>query len=296
MRAIEAIIADIAPTDIPVLLMGETGTGKEVLALQIHRNSGRRHGPFVKVRCSGLSLEEFNSLMQPEATENERSIESAIGTVLFDEVGGLDAACQNRLLETLSLLDSRVSGTRRVHGVISTTSQNLEAEVKAGHFRDELYYRISGVCLRLPPLRQRREDIPVLLEFFISKYCEAFAHPRPSVSTDGLLQFQTYSWPGNVRELESAVRKLVATGNERVALNDLPGADPRDTIGAGGRSEPHSLKEAAKAASRQAERELILKVLTRTRWNRKRAAQELRVSYKALLYKLKQIGLEDSGL
>ncbi|MGH9430877.1 MAG: sigma 54-interacting transcriptional regulator [Terriglobia bacterium] len=296
MRAIEAIIADIAPTDVPVLLAGETGTGKEVLALQIHRTSARRHGPFVKVRCSGLSLEEFGRLMQTETRENVGIGNNDFGTVLLDEIGDLDAACQNRLLEMLSLLDTGSSGTRKAHGVISTTCQNLEEEMRTGHFRDELYYRISGVCLRLPPLRQRREDIPVLLEFFISKYSGAFGHAKPQVSPDGLLQFQTYSWPGNVRELENAVRKLVATGDERMALSDLTAGSFRESSGAWTGNGTHSLKEAAKAASRHAERELILKVLTRTRWNRKRAAQELRISYKALLYKLKQIGLEDSGL
>ncbi len=295
MRAIEAVIADIAPTDIPVLLAGETGTGKEVLAMQIHRTSTRRHGPFLKVRCSGLTLEELDHLMRSEPGDSIGIGNNGSGTVLLDEIGDLDVACQSRLLEMLSLLDARGSGARKAYGFISTTCQNLEEEMRAGRFRDELYYRISGVCLRLPPLRQRREDIPVLLEFFISKYSGAFGHSKPQLSPDGLLQFQAYSWPGNVRELENAVRKLVATGDERMALGDLTGIALRESTGTWTGNGGHSLKETAKAASRQAERELILKVLTRTRWNRKRAAQELQISYKALLYKLKQIGLEDNS-
>ncbi|MGH9454984.1 MAG: helix-turn-helix domain-containing protein, partial [Terriglobia bacterium] len=236
-------------------------------------------------------------LIQPEIRDNIGGGNNGFGTVLLDEIGELDAACQSRLLEMLSLWDDGPSGAKRVQGIISTTCQNLEEEMRAGRFRGELYYRISGVSLRLPPLRQRREDIPVLLEFFIAKYAGAFGHAKPRVSANGLLHFQTYSWPGNVRELENAVRKLVATGDERMALRDLTGDAVREATGAWTGSEGgHSLKETAKAASRQAERELILKVLTRTRWNRKRAAQELRISYKALLYKLKQIGLEDSGL
>lgn len=296
MRAIEAIIADIAPTNIPVLLAGETGTGKEVLALQIHRTSPRRHGPFLKVRCSGLSLDDIGNLMVPQPPEVLENGNSGFGTVLLDEIGELDAACQVRLLEMLSVLDTGAAGVRRAHGFISTTCQNLEEEMRAGRFRDELYYRISGVCLRLPPLRQRREDIPVLLELFISKYSGAFGHSKPRLSPEGLLRLQSYSWPGNVRELENAVRKLVATGDERMALGDLTGVALREAGGLRSGNGGHSLKETAKAASRQAERELILKVLTRTRWNRKRAAQELQISYKALLYKLKQIGLEDNGL
>jgi len=263
--------------------------------MQIHRTSARRHGPFIKVRCSGLSLEELDRLMQSGPEERGALGSNGYGTVLLDEIGELEVACQSRLLEILSFLDSGGGGARRSHGLISTTCQNLEDEMKAGRFRDELYYRISGVCLRLPPLRQRREDIPVLLEFFISKYSGAFGHSKPQMSSDGRLQFQVYSWPGNVRELENTVRKLVATGDEKMALTDLTGSRLRETSGAWTGNGEHSLKEAAKAASRQAERELILKVLTRTRWNRKRAAQELQISYKALLYKLKQIGLEDNG-
>ena len=295
MRAIEAIIADIAPTDIPVLLAGETGTGKEVLATQIHRASARRHGPFIKVRCSGLSLEYLDHLMRSVPEDSGGPGSNGYGTVLLDEIGDLETGCQSRLLEMLSFLDTGGGRPKRSHGLISTTCQNLEDEIKAGHFRDELYYRISGVCLRLPPLRQRREDIPVLLEFFISKYSGAFGHSKPQLSSDGQLQFQVYSWPGNVRELESTVRKLVATGDEKLALTDLTRSGLRETgVGWAGNG-AHSLKETAKAASRQAERELILKVLTRTRWNRKRAAQELQISYKALLYKVKQIGLGDNG-
>jgi two-component system response regulator AtoC len=298
MRAIEAVIADIAPTDIPILLAGETGTGKEVLATQIHRASTRRAGPFIKVRCSGFSIEKFNQFLQPEAQERGTNGGKGFGTLLLDEVGELDPACQSRLLELLMRRDAETPGFGFLHGIISTTCQNLEEAMRAGRFRDELYYRISGVCLRVPPLRQRREDIRVLLEFFLVKYSAAFGHPKPQVSHDALLQLEMYQWPGNVRELENTVRKWVATGDEKLALRDLEKLSHPETgaqwVGNG--SEKQSLKETAKAASRQAERELILRVLARTRWNRKRAAQELRISYKALLYKLKQIGLVDSAL
>jgi two-component system response regulator AtoC len=175
--------------------------------------------------------------------------------------------------------------------IICSTSRNLEDEMRSGRLREELYYRLNGVTLRLPPLRHRREDIPAFIGFFLDKYAEVLARPRPNLSLEALAAMQSYSWPGNIRELENTARMVVALGDERMALADLVHAGANGTNG--GNGEALSLKEASRAASRMAERELILKVLTRTRWNRKRAAQELQISYKALLYKLKQIGLDD---
>jgi len=157
-----------------------------------------------------------------------------------------------------------------------------------------LYYRLSGVCLRIPPVRQRKEDIPQLITFFLTRYSESFHRPIPilSVATQHLLF--DYSWTGNLRELEAVARAIVAVGDESVAMGGLrsllTSSNNHKSNG-----EKVSLKDAARAASREAERELILKVLTRTRWNRRRAAQELQISYKALLYKLKQIGCEEYG-
>jgi two-component system, NtrC family, response regulator AtoC len=164
----------------------------------------------------------------------------------------------------------------------------------AGRFRSELYYRINGVCLRLPPLRDRREDIPLLVEFFLTKYAAQLGRPRPCLSPRTLQILGEHSWPGNIRELENVVKKIVALGDEQLATAELGAAagETRKTDAAVRHN--HSLKAAARAASREAERELIMKALARTRWNRKRAAQELQISYKSLLYKLKQIGFEDS--
>ena len=167
--------------------------------------------------------------------------------------------------------------------------------MRAGRFRSELYYRINGVCLRLPPLRERKEDIPLLVEVFLTKHAAQLGRPRPSLSPRTFQAFLDHSWPGNIRELENVIKKVVALGDEQFAIAELiaGGRETRKTevIARYG----YSLKAAARAASREAERELILKALARTRWNRKRAAQELQISYKSLLYKLKQIGLEDSG-
>jgi DNA-binding NtrC family response regulator len=180
--------------------------------------------------------------------------------------------------------------------LISATCRDLEKEVRAGRFLEDLSYRLSGICLRLPPLRHRREDIPALAEFFMEKYALRLGNPRPQLSPGGLRVLAEYGWPGNLRELEDAMKKIVALGAEETILADLGQGNGRARNGNGnGHGEKLSLKQAGRAASRQAERELILKVLTRTHWNRKRAAQELQISYKALLYKMKQIRLDSAG-
>lgn len=172
--------------------------------------------------------------------------------------------------------------------VIGGSARALERDVRNGSFREDLYYRLSGVCLRIPPLRQRKEDIPGLTSFFLARYSEVFHRAAPQLSAPNRQLFVDYSWPGNLRELEAAARAIVAVGDESVAMGGLRSMLVRSDNAANGTRV--SLKEVARAASREAEKELILKALTRTRWNRRRAAQELQISYKALLYKLKQIG------
>jgi two-component system response regulator AtoC len=283
MRALERVIADIAPTDIPVLLLGESGTGKEIVAMQIHRLSQHRNEPFVKMSCVALTPESFNGrLHYPDPANGAVS-----GSLFLDEISQLDAACQPKLLHVLPDGEEPGAAPR----VISSTSRNLDEEMRAGRFREELYYRVNGVCLRLPPLRHRKEDVPILTDFFLNKYSVLFNRPEPALSQPTLRALAEHSWPGNVRELENVIKKIVALGDERMAVADLG----LHGVAPGNGGEGVSLKQAARAASRQAERQLILKVLTRTRWNRKRAAQELQISYKALLYKLKQIGLDDSA-
>jgi len=187
-------------------------------------------------------------------------------------------------------LQSEKAGTA-VPRVVALTQRNLENDIRAGRFREDLYYRLAGVCLRVPPLRHRREDIPVLTDFFLHKYSALFGRPEPGLSEKTRQFIAEYSWPGNVRELEAAVKTIAAIGDDRIAMTALRSSSLNGS--ANHYEEGTSLKEAARAASRQAERELILRVLSRTRWNRKRAAEELRISYKALLYKLKQIGVDD---
>jgi two-component system response regulator AtoC len=174
--------------------------------------------------------------------------------------------------------------------------------MRSGRFREELYYRINGVNLRLPPLRQRKDDISGLLDFFLKKYASLFGRPEPQLSSATVDLLLRYSWPGNIRELENVARKIVALGNEQLAVSDLSiGIAPKaaesapDSSFGNGHATGQSLKQASREASRHAEREMILKQLERTHWNRKKTARDLQISYKALLYKLKQLGLDGSS-
>jgi two-component system, NtrC family, response regulator AtoC len=290
MQSLESVIAEIAPTNIPVLFAGESGTGKAIYAKQLHRLSGRDDDAFARITCAALNSATFASELDSNTSGN-----GASGTILFDEVTELDTACQRNLLYALP--DGEVNprrGTLQAR-VVSTTSRNLDEEMRAGRFRADLYYRINGVCLRLPPLRERREDIPLLVEFFLTKHAAQFGRPRPLLTPKTVRILMDHSWPGNIRELENVVKKIVALGDEQRALAEFEAAPVVERVESVVAPPSFSLKAAARAASRVAEREMILKALEHTRWNRKRAAQELQISYKSLLYKLKQIGFEDSA-
>ncbi len=295
MRAIEKIVAEIARTNIPVLLTGESGTGKEVLARRIHSLSCQSEKPLVKINCGSMNAEKLSTELVAHLRpgDGDRQEETP-ATLFFDELGDLDSACQARLLHALPDGETDPSAEAIASRVISSTARELEDETRAGRFRRELYYRISGVCLRLPPLRERSEDIPALAEFLLAKHALQLGRPLPSLRHETLKALMNHSWPGNIRELENVLRKIVALGDERLAISELTSTSSptRKPERLGTRT--CSLKAAARAASREAERGLILEALARTRWNRKRAAQELQISYKSLLYKLKQIGVQES--
>jgi|HubBroStandDraft_6_1064221.scaffolds.fasta_scaffold00094_24 two-component system response regulator AtoC len=301
MMTLEAVLAEIAPTNIPILLEGEIGTGKETFAQQIHLRSDRHLESLGKISCASMKVETFTSELGLRANGNGATQRSEFGTLLFDEISELSPECQRNLLYALPDEDeeSRPGSGRVTARVISTTNKNLDEETRAGRFRSELFYRINGVCLRLPPLRERREDIPRLAEFFLAKHAARFGRARVSLTAQTIQTFEEHSWPGNIRELENVVKKIAALGDDRRALSEftvVPEAKRTMAATASGGGNGHSLKAAARAASREAEKGLILKALARTRWNRKRAAQDLQISYKSLLYKLKQIGLPETGL
>lgn len=291
MATIENVVSEIAPTNIPILLFGGIGTGKEAFARRIHELSTRRENGLIRVPCASMQSTGF--LADLSVNENGTGTESHQGTVLFDEISELNPDCQRKLLYALPDGDLVIRAGCLSARVISTTSRNLEDEVCAGRFRSELYYRINGVCLRLPPLRERSEDILLLAEFFLTKHAASLGRSRPPLALRTREALVSHSWPGNIRELENVIKKIVALNDESLAISELQQSRANKTA-TGGLQRSYSLKAASRAASREAERELILKALARTRWNRKRAAQELQISYKSLLYKLKQIGVQDS--
>jgi DNA-binding NtrC family response regulator len=276
MRTVEAVLRELSQNDVPVLVVAEHGSGKAAAAARIHNLSRRAAEPFQVYQGRDASDQVL------------AECDSQGGTIYLQEVGDLTAAAQKELVRQIGLNDSERD---RVPRYICGTTCELEPEVRAGKVREDLYYRISGVCLRLPPLRQRREDIPILRDWFLAAAAHDLGRSVPPLSSGSESFFLEYHWPGNIRELKEATRAIVALGDEALAMGGLRSLLRRD----GTNGEKISLKDAAKAASREAERELILQVLTRTRWNRRRAAQELKISYKALLYKLKQIGCEEYG-
>jgi two-component system, NtrC family, response regulator AtoC len=279
MRAVEVVIRELAQSEVPVLLLGEEGAGKRTIARCIHETSGRSAQPFRVVSCAALTSQSFQ--------DNGSGALFIEGTVFLEEIADLNSACQVKLLEALPRVEG--NGSQPIAArLICGSAHDLGAEVRSGRFREDLYYRISGVCLRLPPLRLRKEDIAYMMSFFLAKYAQEFRRPTPVLSAQTQQLFHDYAWPGNIRELKDAAKAIVALGDEAVAMGGLRAMLLKSERP--GNGERISLKETARAASREAEKELILRVLTRTRWNRRRAARELQISYKALLYKLKQIG------
>ena len=300
LQSLNVLTAEIANTDIPVLLVGESGSGKDVYARLIHRLSGAPESSFVRVNCGALDPGRMLGDVRDAFQTDGDAVYNCPKTVFLDGVHEMDAACQ-RVLLSLIPDGERKNSTRSLPRIISSTSCNFEKEIEAGRFRLELYFRINGVILRLPALRERKEDIPDLLECFVLKHANELGKRAPEISREDRKLLFSYDWPGNIRELENLARKIVAVGNASLALGDLKATRMAVVHADEARSDEHdhresdgvsSLKVAARAASRRTERELILKALEQTHWNRKRAARNLQISYKSLLYKIKQIGAQ----
>ena len=289
MTALERAVENVAATRLPVLILGETGSGKKELARRIHFLAGGRLEELREIECVNLSAPELVQLTgsRERAGRLEQSAQSL--TAVLVEISELDLMGQSALQEIVMLRRDE-QREEKLPRLVFLSSHNLDQDVRLGKFREDLYYRISGVCLRIPPLRHRREDIPGLIDWFLTKYSVLLGRPKVALSEGALQSLAEYAWPGNVRELEDAARTIAAIGDEHVAMIALKSGQrsirPRSL-----KAQRASLKEVSRAASRAAEKELILKVLSRTQWNRKRAAEELRISYKALLYKMKQIGM-----
>lgn len=291
IRGVNAVIGEISQTDIPVLLMGESGTGKDVYGKLIHQLSRQRELPLVKLNCTMLEPGEFLARVKRALGEGEG--EECSGTLFLDGMDELDLDCQRVLL---AMLQQREMGSpgKTSFRLISSATRNLDREIGLGRFRRELYFRVNGVCVRLPALRERKADIVPLTEYFLEKHAMEFGKKAPVLRPEDEELLQAHHWPGNIRELENLARRIVALGNSGAALSDLQKPVQREANGE--RSGNASLKMVAREASRVAERDLILKALERTHWNRKQAAKQLQISYKALLYKIKQMDVQGAQL
>ena len=288
--AVNSIVGEISRTEIPVLLQGESGTGKEVYGRLIHQLSAMRDLPLVKLSCTVLEPGDLLSRVKTSLGKWNGELLGSSGTLFLDGIDELGLDCQRVLLAMLQEQEM-TSGGRMGFRLISTTTRNVDREIALGRFRRELYFRINGVCIKLPPLRERKEDIAALAEYFLEKHAVEAGKRTPELRQVEVELLLTHDWPGNIRELGNLARKVVALGQARVAMSELKRVAPAHgkTIEL---ARNESLKVVAKEAARVAERDLILRALERTHWNRKQAARDLQVSYKALLYKIKQMDVD----
>ena len=325
MMEVKTTIEQVADTTATVLVRGESGTGKEVVARMIHSESSRVERPFVKVNCAAIPHELLESELfgyEPGAftgatRQKLGKFEQANGgTIFLDEISEMHPALQAKLLHVLQDHEfSRLGGKRDIQvdvRVLAATNKPLERAVEEGVFREDLFYRLNVVTIHIPPLRERREEIPVFLEYFLEKYSQHYGKRPPMFSEYAVARMMEYAWPGNIRELENLVKRYVIVGNEAQIIRELsthkpivssqsvsPAAEavasppPSPAGGNGADLEMPSLLEIGRRAAMQAEREAIERVLAQTRWNRRQAAKILRISYKALLNKLK--AMEDHG-
>jgi len=308
MSEVREIIEQAARVDVTVLICGETGAGKDVVARAIHDASVRETGPFIKVNCAAVPRE----LLESELFGHERGaftgahqlkigkFESADrGTIFLDEIGDLHPALQGKLLHVLQDGQfSRVGGRSTVKvdvRVLAATNQDLEQAVAAGRFREDLYYRLNVIQVMVPPLRERPEEIPVLAEYFMQRYSQVFRREGLRLPPETLQRLMHHRFPGNVRELENMIKRMIVLGDPLLRRSPLPGAPASsEENGTARPAKPPSLslKDIARKAAQVAEREAILQALEQTQWNRVRAAKLLEISYRALLYKIKDSGLD----
>ena len=318
MKDVQEIIEQVADTDITVLIRGESGTGKELVARMLYSKSMRRSKPFVKINCAALPSE----LLESELFGFEKGAFTGAqrrklgkfeyangGTIFLDEISEMHPNLQAKLLQVLQDGEfSRLGGENDVNvdtRVIAATNRNLERGVREGTFREDLFYRLNVVSITIPPLRDRKgDDVPLLVDYFLKKYNEQYHKKVPFLSDSTMETFLAFGWPGNVRELENMIKRIVVLGSEKAVLQEFQVRESPEQTDApfamedlkeltDGMNNHYSLKEIGKRASQLAEKKIIEKVLQQTRWNRKETAEILQISYKALLYKMKENGLTE---
>jgi two-component system response regulator AtoC len=312
MRKIRSQAALVANVDIPVLMLGESGTGKEVLARLVHKLSPRAHRTFLKVNCAavpadlleselfGYEAGAFTGATHPKPGKFELCNK---GTILLDEIGEMPPTLQAKLLHVLQDQQFSRLGSRTVIKVdvriLAATNINIPEALANKRLREDLYYRLNAFTLNLPPLRERKEEIPILLKHFMSRMAEQYARAPLPLSPTLMAACLEYSWPGNLRELSNFIKRYLILGDEKLAIAEL---NPKSDGSGGQRSEGGTkaaessaggLKSLSRSAKDEAEAAAITQALEQTNWNRKQAAVLLKISYKALLYKIRQYGIAD---
>ena len=303
MRAVTETAARVAQSDTTVLLEGESGTGKELLAKAIHFHSARAKGPFVTINCGAIPEQLLESELfghrrgsfTGAITDKQGKFEAAHrGTIFLDEIGELPTLLQVKILRVLQEREiDKVGETRPVRvdvRVIAATNRDLEKMIADGTFRDDLYYRLAVVSIRVPPLRERADDIPLLVDHFLAKHSEKLGRPRPTVAKEVYSAFNLYSWPGNIRELENVIeRALVLDKDGMIQLDDLP-----DRL----QSREHRVANLRMElpdegiSLEDVERELLVAALDKHNWNQTRAAAFLNITRSTLLYRMEKFGLQ----
>jgi len=310
MLNLKAILERVSDTDINVLITGESGTGKELAARMLYAGSPRKEKIFMKVNCASLPYK----LLESELFGYEKGAFTGArqqkpgkfelanhGTLYLDEIAELHPALQAKLLQVLQDGKfARLGGREDIEvdvRVMASTNRNLKEEVSRKRFREDLFFRLNVLGVHIPPLRERKEEIPFLAEIFVEKFCAEFNKTPKALFKKTLKTFQKYDWPGNIRELENILKRIVLFGNEATVRQELsrkrmPLEEPEDPGESFEVCRPgYFLKEVSRKAAMEAEREAILDALRRSQWNRRKAAEMLAVSYKAFLYKMKQMDL-----
>jgi two-component system, NtrC family, response regulator AtoC len=271
---IQRAIARIAESDCPILVVGERGVGKRSVAAQIHSQSHRSRSIYTEIHSADADAESLLAAF------------SAKGTVYLSEIGDLSLPLQELIVNTYFHAEQAQSSR-----LLCGSSRELSEEVKTWRMREDFYYLVSAVTLRISPLRCRKSEILSIADDLLTQYSKQFDRPKPVLREEIVVFLMEHTWPDNLDELQTAIKTFVAIGDQSISLAALKAAAP--TVKSNGHRKFSSLKDATRAASHQIERQLISEVLVATGGNRKRAADELRISYKALLYKLKQIGAQD---
>ena len=312
---VRQVLRQISGTDVTVLIQGESGCGKEIVARAVHQHSTRGKQNFVKVNCAALPEDLLESELfgyekgafTGANTRKPGRFETADrGTIFLDEIAEMSAGLQAKMLQVLQDREfTRLGGNKEIQvdvRIVCATHRPLLQMVHDGDFREDLYFRLNVVNIQIPPLRERREEIEGLCEGFLARYSARYQRPLRTLSQDMVAAFQRYDFPGNIRELENMIKRIVVLENEDSILAEL---ERREAGGPARRSAMQELleeieetagdvplREVGRRMAKQAELETIGRVLARTNWNRKQAAKLLNVSYKTLLQKIRECGLE----